>query len=133
MSDMERLFELRIAFNCLQPLKFTTGYSTNISENGGLILMAKTMGLSDFLKSKALSTQEESPLTPMAWQERKQKWLKRIDDLYGQVSPTTLLIWRPRLQACNFFYVTCGPDGFGSVSRLPVRSAFLLCAASLAR
>jgi len=27
-------------------------------------------------------------------------------------TPTTLLIWRPRLQACNFFYVTCGPDGF---------------------
>jgi len=64
--------------------------------------MAKTMGLSDFLKSKALSTQEESPLTPMAWQERKQKWLKRIDDLYGQVSPTTLLIWRPRLKHATF-------------------------------
>ena len=49
------------------------------------------------------------------------------------IIPTTLLIGRPRLRACNSFYVTCGPDGFGSVSRLPVRSAFLVCAASLAR
>ena len=48
-------------------------------------------------------------------------------------TPTTLLIGRIRLQACTSFYVTCGPDGFGSVSRLPVRSAFLSCAASLAR
>ena len=32
--------------------------------------MAKTMGLSDFLKSMARITQEESPLTPMEWQDR---------------------------------------------------------------
>ncbi len=47
--------------------------------------MAKTMGLSDFLKSKAHSAQDETALTPMDWQDRKKKWLKRIDDLYGQV------------------------------------------------
>jgi hypothetical protein len=43
------------------------------------------MGLSDFLKSKARNAQAESPLTPMDWQDRKQKWLQRIDDLYGQI------------------------------------------------
>ena len=47
--------------------------------------MAKTIGLSDFLKSKAHSAQDETALTPMDWQDRKKKWLKRIDDLYGQV------------------------------------------------
>lgn len=47
--------------------------------------MAKTMGLTDFLKSKAHSAQDETALSPMDWQDRKKKWLQHIDDLYGQI------------------------------------------------
>ena len=51
----------------------------------------------------------------------------------GRFIPTTSLREPPRGEARTSFYVTCGLDGFGSVSMLPVRLTFQVCAASLVR
>jgi hypothetical protein len=47
--------------------------------------MAKTMGLTDFLKSKARHDEQEPLLTRQEWETRKEKWLRRIDELYEEV------------------------------------------------
>ncbi len=47
--------------------------------------MAKTMGLTDFLKSKARHDEQEPLLTKKEWEARKEKWLRRIDELYEEV------------------------------------------------
>ena len=47
--------------------------------------MAKTMGLTDFLKSKARHDEQESLLTKKEWEARKEKCLRRIDELYEEV------------------------------------------------
>ena len=47
--------------------------------------MAKTMGLTDFLKSKARHDEQEPLLTKKEWDAKKEKWLRRIDGLYEEV------------------------------------------------